>query len=996
MKRFLYSVAALMLAAGVASAQVGSLINYGAIIKDSLRLENAGAYVRLPDNGEIRWGDYPTPADGILLTASLTGARTWTLPDESGTLLTTATTFGGDVSGLYNNLQLGTGVVGSTEIATDAVGSDEIAANAVTSTEIADGAVTYAKLQNATGANLLLVSSGSPATWGELSAPTASGQVLTYNGTNLVWQAVSGTVPNGTVDGQLLRWNNTSSQWEAVGLSAGTGISISNTSGGITIANTGDVNAGDDLTTTTGFDEATGSDATVSGVYNALDIQLNSGVVGSTEIATDAVGSDEIAANAVTSTEIADGAVTYAKLQNATGANLLLVSSGSPATWGELSAPTASGQVLTYNGTNLVWQAVSGTVPNGTVDGQLLRWNNTSSQWEAVGLSAGTGISISNTSGGITIANTGDVNAGDDLTTTTGFDEATGSDATVSGVYNALDIQLNSGVVGSAEIATDAVGSDEIATDAVGSSEIADGSITDADISNSANIAVGKLAVTQNHLIVGSSGNVGSLLAPPSSGSGQVLTWNGSSIAWQTVSGTVPSGSAAGQLLLWDGSAWQAQAMSGDATINASGVLTIATDAVGSDEIAANAVGSSEIADNSITDTDISSTAGIAVSKLAAGSNGQVLVTQSGTPTWADFSTLETDPQVGTLSTGQVAFWDGSADTLAGSNDLYWDNTNSQLGIGTTSPQSKLHVHGSSIRVSNSTTGSGSGDGFAIELSGSDVQLRQNENASIQFRTNAGSGSDTVKMHLTAEGRLVFYNPSSGSLYRIDLPNNSGLGVGRVRAQGYVNYSSRAWKEQIRPIEGALDKVLRLTGVQYRWKPEYGGTDDIGFVMEDVAPVVPEVVDRHPQTGELTGMDYSRLTALLVEALKEEHRRNEELRSQLDQLRQMVEQLAARQQVTAGASNINVRVDGDWLGQNVPNPHDGTTTIPYYVPSGVGRAQLTISDASGRTVRTVELPARDMWGQVTLDMSLLSSGTYEYSLLFDGRVVATKQMQLVK
>lgn len=59
-------------------------------------------------------------------------------------------------------------------------------------------------------------------------------------------------------------------------------------------------------------------------------------------------------------------------------------------------------------------------------------------------------------------------------------------------------------------------------------------------------------------------------------------------------------------------------------------------------------------------------------------------------------------------------------------------------------------------------------------------------------------------------------------------------------------------------------------------------------------------------------------------------------------------------------------------------------------------AQLEVGDATGRTVRTVELVAREQWAQVTLDMSLLSSGTYEYRLLFDGRVVATKQMQLVK
>ncbi|MCS7001191.1 MAG: hypothetical protein NZ481_10045, partial [Candidatus Kapabacteria bacterium] len=187
------------------------------------------------------------------------------------------------------------------------------------------------------------------------------------------------------------------------------------------------------LTTATTFGAAGASDATVSGTYNALNIQLNPGVVGNTELA----------ANAVATGNIQNNAVTYAKLQNAGGPNRLLVSgSSAPYGWGELSGPTTAGQVLTYNGTNLVWQAVSGTVPNGTADGQLLRWNQSASAWEAVELSAGSGISITNNSSGITITNTGDVNAGDDLTTTTTFGAAGASDATVSGTYNALDIQL--------------------------------------------------------------------------------------------------------------------------------------------------------------------------------------------------------------------------------------------------------------------------------------------------------------------------------------------------------------------------------------------------------------------------------------------------------------------------------------------------------------------------------------------------------------------------
>jgi hypothetical protein len=85
-------------------------------------------------------------------------------------------------------------------------------------------------------------------------------------------------------------------------------------------------------------------------------------------------------------------------------------------------------------------------------------------------------------------------------------------------------------------------------------------------------------------------------------------------------------------------------ALSGDVTAPAvpfdgTGDVTLST------TIANNAVTSAKIADGTIVNADISATAGIAVSKLAPGSNGQVLTTVGGTPTWADLPSIaETDP----------------------------------------------------------------------------------------------------------------------------------------------------------------------------------------------------------------------------------------------------------------------------------------------------------------------------------------------------------------
>jgi hypothetical protein len=262
----------------------------------------------------------------------------------------------------------------------------------------------------------------------------------------------------------------------------------------------------------------------------------------------------------------------------------------------------------------------------------------------------------------------------------------------------------------------------------------------------------------------------------------------------------------------------------------------------------------------------------------------------------------------------------------------------------------------------------------------------------------------TEAMRLTTDQRLDFQGGSG--VYRIDLPNNSNIAIGLIRANGYATYSSLRWKEDIRPIPNALEKVLALRGVNFRWKPEYGGREDIGFVMEEVDRVVPEVVHRDERTGELLGMEYSRLTALLVEALKQHVRtqeqvnarlqqENAELRQRVERLESLVEQLL-RQNGERGTGSQPSTIQDAWLGQNIPNPFAGTTTIPYYIPAGVSRAELVVRDVGGRELRRLELAERGAHGQVVLEMGLLGSGTYEYALVLDGRVVAVKQMTLVR
>ena len=79
--------------------------------------------------------------------------------------------------------------------------------------------------------------------------------------------------------------------------------------------------------------------------------------------------------------------------------------------------------------------------------------------------------------------------------------------------------------------------------------------------------------------------------------------------------------------------------------------------------------------------------------------------------------------------------------------------------------------------------------------------------------------------------------------------------------------SSRRWKNNVEPISDPLRKLARLRGVYFDWDDEHGGQHDVGMIAEQVGEVLPEIVNYEENGIDAIGMDYSKLTPLLVEAV---------------------------------------------------------------------------------------------------------------------------------
>ena len=90
-----------------------------------------------------------------------------------------------------------------------------------------------------------------------------------------------------------------------------------------------------------------------------------------------------------------------------------------------------------------------------------------------------------------------------------------------------------------------------------------------------------------------------------------------------------------------------------------------------------------------------------------------------------------------------------------------------------------------------------------------------------------------------------------------------------------------------------LDIVERLQPVTFKWK----GRDeqDLGFVAEQVASIDPLLITYNSE-GEIQGVKYPQLTAVLVNAVKEQQKEIVELRKELHQYRQLAADVALLKQ----------------------------------------------------------------------------------------------------
>lgn len=284
--------------------------------------------------------------------------------------------------------------------------------------------------------------------------------------------------------------------------------------------------------------------------------------------------------------------------------------------------------------------------------------------------------------------------------------------------------------------------------------------------------------------------------------------------------------------------------------------------------------------------------------------------------------------------------------------------------------------------------------------------------------TNSGALSNTT---------AVGYNATTTASNQVRIGNSSITSIGgyvgwsnvsdgRIKRNVKKNVPGLKFINLLEPVTYTLDlaaagKIIHLPvgGVQTEDnKTERPDTDKTieakqqivytGFIAQDVEKAAQKMdfdfsgVDAPKNDNDIYSLRYAEFVVPLVKAVQELSQQNEELYKQNEELKKEMNEL----KTLIKGKNTNtqeVTLTDASLGQNMPNPFSDITSIPYMLPGKYSTAAIVITGNNGGIVKSISVNGHGL-SALSVNTRQLAAGSYQYSLIVDGKIADSKQMMI--
>ena len=238
----------------------------------------------------------------------------------------------------------------------------------------------------------------------------------------------------------------------------------------------------------------------------------------------------------------------------------------------------------------------------------------------------------------------------------------------------------------------------------------------------------------------------------------------------------------------------------------------------------------------------------------------------------------------------------GQLNTAIGASALLRNTTgnsntaNGVLALANTTTGQLNTAIGASALLSNTTGNSNIALGFGA---GADA-THGNNNVYIGTQERGVAGeSDTTRIRNILNTVQPFQSNVVGFVT-----------VGPGNRLGNGSFSSRRYKDDIKPMDKASDEIFALKPVSFRYKKEFEPThsQQYGLIAEDVAKVDPNLVV-YDEEGKVRSVRYDVISNMLLNEFLKEHRKNEQQEATIARQEKQIEAL------TGGLQKVSVQLE---------------------------------------------------------------------------------------